>query len=331
MINTLLGKIFGTKNEREIKRVQPRVAAINALESEMKKLTDEQLRAKTAEFRARVRERLSSIADEPEADPDLQDPDIDRQKEIETQRAAVLKGVLEELLEEAFAVVREAGRRVLDMRHFDVQLIGGMVLHEGKIAEMKTGEGKTLVATLPVYLNALSGRGVHVVTVNDYLAKRDSEWMGKLYSFLGLTVIGMPAGFFGRFRISPVRGFVNMILTFVMALVGAWIAAIVVEKLAPTFQSKGNTTQALKLVVYAMTPVWVAGVLHLVPVLGVLTILAALYSIYLFYLGLPVVMSTPTAQVIPYMVVSAVVVIVVSLVLGAVTTAMAGIGAMSSF
>ena len=150
-------------------------------------------------------------------------------------------------------------------------------------------------------------------------------------SFLGLTVIGMPAGFFGRFRISPVRGFVNMILTFVMALVGAWIAAIVVEKLAPTFQSKGNTTQALKLVVYAMTPVWVAGVLHLVPVLGVLTILAALYSIYLFYLGLPVVMSTPTAQVIPYMVVSAVVVIVVSLVLGAVTTAVAGVGAMSTF
>ena len=100
----------------------------------------------------------------------------------------MLKQVLDEMLEEAFAVVREAGRRVLNMRHFDVQLIGGMVLHEGKIAEMKTGEGKTLVATLPVYLNALSGRGVHVVTVNDYLAKRDSEWMGKLYSFLGLTV-----------------------------------------------------------------------------------------------------------------------------------------------
>jgi len=114
--------------------------------------------------------------------------DLDRLKEIEDRRSAALKEVLDELLEEAFAVCREAGRRVLNMRHFDVQLIGGMVLHEGKIAEMKTGEGKTLVGTLPVYLNALSGRGVHVVTVNDYLAKRDSEWMGKLYGFLGLTV-----------------------------------------------------------------------------------------------------------------------------------------------
>ena len=111
-----------------------------------------------------------------------------RSKELEAARDRVLAEVLDEILEEAFAVVREAGRRVLDMRHFDVQLIGGMVLHQGKIAEMKTGEGKTLVATLPVYLNALSGRGVHVVTVNDYLAKRDSEWMGKLYSFLGLSV-----------------------------------------------------------------------------------------------------------------------------------------------
>jgi preprotein translocase subunit SecA len=181
LINTLLGKVFGTKNEREVKRLQPRVAAINALEPEMQKLSDDELRAKTAEFRARIQERLSSIADEPDADPD-------RQKEIEAERSEVLKVVLDELLEEAFAVVREAGRRVLNMRHFDVQLIGGMVLHEGKIAEMKTGEGKTLVATLPVFLNALSGRGVHVVTVNDYLAKRDSEWMGKLYSFLGLTV-----------------------------------------------------------------------------------------------------------------------------------------------
>src|SRR6202051_2968424 len=169
----------------------------------MQKLSDDELRAKTAEFRARIQERLSSIADEPEADrelqspelqnPELQNPEVqnsdsDRQKEIETQRSEVLKVVLDELREEAFAVVREAGRRVLNMRHFDVQLIGGMVLHNGTIAEMKTGEGKTLVATLPVYLNALSGRGAHVVTVNDYLAKRDSEWMGKLYSFLGLTV-----------------------------------------------------------------------------------------------------------------------------------------------
>jgi preprotein translocase subunit SecA len=190
LINTLLGKVFGTKNEREVKRLQPRVAAINALEAEMQKLSDDQLRAKTAEFRARIQERLGSIADEPETATDLQNggQNIDRQKEIEAQRSQLLKVVLDELLEEAFAVVREAGRRVLNMRHFDVQLIGGMVLHEGTIAEMKTGEGKTLVATLPVYLNALSGRGVHVVTVNDYLAKRDSEWMGKLYGFLGLTV-----------------------------------------------------------------------------------------------------------------------------------------------
>ncbi len=191
MINTLLGKVFGTKNEREVKRLMPRVAAINALEAGMQKLSDDELRGKTAEFRARIQERLSPIADEPDADPDSPDIDLrnsDRQKEIEAERGELLKVVLDELLEEAFAVVREAGKRVLNMRHFDVQLIGGMVLHEGKIAEMKTGEGKTLVATLPVYLNALSGRGVHVVTVNDYLAKRDSEWMGKLYSFLGLTV-----------------------------------------------------------------------------------------------------------------------------------------------
>ena len=181
MINTLLGKVFGTKNEREIKRLTPNVEAINALEAETRQLSDDQLRAKTDEFRQRIQERLSRIADEPDADPD-------RVKEIEKQRDEALKQVLDEILVEAFAVVREAGRRVLDMRHFDVQLIGGMVLHEGMIAEMKTGEGKTLVATLPVYLNALSGRGVHVVTVNDYLAKRDSEWMGKLYRFLGLTV-----------------------------------------------------------------------------------------------------------------------------------------------
>src|SRR5206468_2428055 len=154
---------------------------MNVLEPEMQKLSDEQLRAKTDEFRRRVQERLSAIPDEPDADPD-------RIKQLEEERTKVLNEALDEILVEAFAVVREAGRRVLNMRHFDVQLIGGIVLHEGKISEMKTGEGKTLVATLPVYLNALSGRGVHVVTVNDYLAKRDSEWMGKLYRFLGLTV-----------------------------------------------------------------------------------------------------------------------------------------------
>ncbi len=181
MINTLVAKVFGTKNEREVKRLMPQVEAINALEPAMKKLSDAELRAKTDEFRQRIQERLSHIADEPEAD-------ADRIKQIETERNLALKEILDELLVEAFAVAREASWRVLNMRHFDVQLVGGMVLHQGKIAEMKTGEGKTLVATLPVYLNALSGRGVHVVTVNDYLAKRDSEWMGKLYTFLGLSV-----------------------------------------------------------------------------------------------------------------------------------------------
>jgi len=198
LINEFFGKMFGSNNERQIKRLMPRVAAINALEPEMQKLSDEELRAKTEEFRARIQRRMSTIAEAPlapvgaganlDAADEGESPDIDRQKEIEKQRDEALKEVLDELLEEAFAVCREAGKRVLNMRHFDVQLIGGMVLHEGKIAEMKTGEGKTLVGTLPVYLNALSGRGVHVVTVNDYLAKRDSEWMGKLYSFLGLTV-----------------------------------------------------------------------------------------------------------------------------------------------
>jgi len=181
LINSLLGKIFGTKNERELKRLLPRVEAISALEPQMKALTDDQLRAKTDEFRAIIQERVRKIADEPDADSD-------RRAQIEEERHKLLAEVLDEILEPAFAVVREAGRRVLNMRHFDVQLIGGMVLHQGKISEMKTGEGKTLVATLPVYLNALSGRGVHVVTVNDYLAKRDSEWMGQLYRFLGLSV-----------------------------------------------------------------------------------------------------------------------------------------------
>jgi preprotein translocase subunit SecA len=181
LINSLVAKVFGTKNEREVKRLLPQVEAINALEPATQKLSDAELRAKTDEFRKRIQDRMSRFADEPDAD-------LDRRKQIEDERMAGLKEALDELLPEAFAVVREAGRRVLNMRHFDVQLIGGMVLHQGKISEMKTGEGKTLVATLPVYLNALSGRGVHVVTVNDYLAKRDSEWMGKLYKFLGLTV-----------------------------------------------------------------------------------------------------------------------------------------------
>jgi preprotein translocase subunit SecA len=189
LLNTLIGKVFGTSNERVVKGLMPRVQAINALEPEMRKLSDDELRAKTDGFRQRIQERLSRVAKSPAAEPDGEaDVDIDQAKKFEDEQYEALQEVLDDILEEAFAVVREAGRRVLNMRHFDVQLIGGMVQHQGKISEMKTGEGKTLVATLPVYLNALSGRGVHVVTVNDYLAKRDSEWMGKLYRFLGLTV-----------------------------------------------------------------------------------------------------------------------------------------------
>jgi preprotein translocase subunit SecA len=169
MLNNVLAKVFGTSNERAVKRMLPVLAQINSFEESLQVLTDEQLAAKTIEFRARIAQALG----------DLTDPE---------EIAAVEKAILDDLLPEAFAVVREAGRRVVGMRHFDVQMIGGMVLHSGKIAEMKTGEGKTLVATLPCYLNALAGHGVHVVTVNDYLAKRDAEWMGKIYGFLGLTV-----------------------------------------------------------------------------------------------------------------------------------------------
>ena len=154
MLGKLLTKIFGTKNDRDVKRMRARIQVIADLEAGLRQLSDEQLRGKTDEFRDRL-----------------------------------AKGApLDDLLPEAFAVAREGGRRVLNMRHFDVQLIGGMALHEGSIAEMRTGEGKTLVATLPAYLNALTGKGVHVVTVNDYLAKRDSDWMGRLYKALGLTV-----------------------------------------------------------------------------------------------------------------------------------------------
>ncbi|MGC2095831.1 MAG: preprotein translocase subunit SecA, partial [Candidatus Sulfotelmatobacter sp.] len=189
MINTFIGKVFGTKNERVIKSMMPRVAAINALEPQIQKLSDAELRAKTDEFRQRIQDRLSRFTGAAATDSEAEvEDDPDRQKQLEKEQYEALQEVLDDILVEAFAVVREAGRRVLNMRHFDVQLIGGMVQHKGMISEMKTGEGKTLVATLPVYLNALSGRGVHVVTVNDYLAKRDSEWMGKLYRFLGLTV-----------------------------------------------------------------------------------------------------------------------------------------------
>jgi preprotein translocase subunit SecA len=165
----ILTKIFGTSNDRAVKRLLPQVETIRSLEPQMEPLSDEELKAKTWEFRARIAQRLEGITDEAEI-------------------AAAEKAALDELLPEAFAVVREAGKRAVKMRHFDVQMIGGMVLHQGKIAEMRTGEGKTLVATLSCYLNALAGHGVHVVTVNDYLAKRDAEWMGKIYEFLGLTV-----------------------------------------------------------------------------------------------------------------------------------------------
>src|ERR1700693_4449752 len=154
MIGALARKFFGSANARPIRAYQPYVDEINALEPELVKLPDEELRARTDEFRAKVAAGTT----------------------------------LDELLVPAFATVREGAKRTLGQRHFDVQLVGGMVLHEGKIAEMKTGEGKTLVATLAVYLNALAGKGVHVVTVNDYLARRDSEWMGQIYRFLGMSV-----------------------------------------------------------------------------------------------------------------------------------------------
>ena len=153
MLDGFLRKLFGSSNDRLIKAYRPRVDAINALEAEYSKLSDDALKAKTAEFRQQLADGKT----------------------------------LDDILVPAFAVCREGAKRTLGQRHFDVQLIGGMILHEGKIAEMKTGEGKTLVATLATYLNALAGKGVHVVTVNDYLAKRDSEWMGQVYGFLGLT------------------------------------------------------------------------------------------------------------------------------------------------
>ncbi len=155
MVDVVLAKIFGTRNEREVKAMRPTIAAINDLEPGIQSLSDIDLAAKTIEFRG-----------------------------TPCARGALL----DDLLIEAFAVVRETGKRVLNMRHFDVQLIGGMVLHKGRIAEMKTGEGKTLVATAPAYLNALEGKGVHIVTVNDYLATRDADWMGQIHRFLGLTV-----------------------------------------------------------------------------------------------------------------------------------------------
>ena len=186
MIQGVLRKIFGSRNERLLKQYGRTVRQINALEPAVVQLSDEALRAKTDEFRKRIQERMAAKA--PPAD--VEEPD-DKASAAETEQTAtdrVRREALEEILPEVFAVVREAGKRVLNMRHFDVQLIGGIALHNGKIAEMRTGEGKTLVATLPAYLNALTGLGVHIVTVNDYLAQRDADWMGQIYRFLGMTV-----------------------------------------------------------------------------------------------------------------------------------------------
>src|ERR1700690_667699 len=170
IVNSVVARFIGTKHERGIKLIQAVVAEINALEPAMKKLTDAELAAYTPKLKAEVAARLEGGE---ENDPDIK---------------VKLKEALEPAIVTAFAVTREAGRRTLGMRHFDVQLIGGIVLHSGKIAEMKTGEGKTLVATLPAYLNALTGRGVHIVTVNDYLARRDAEWMSPIFKLLGMTV-----------------------------------------------------------------------------------------------------------------------------------------------
>ncbi len=172
MFNFILNKIIGTYNERQLKKARKVVEQVNALEPEIRELSDEELKSKTEHFRNFVKDFVAKHADA-----------NDEQSVFKAEQKA-----LREILPEAFAVVREVSRRLLNMRHFDVQIIGGLVLHEGKIAEMATGEGKTLVATLPAYLNAIMGRGVHIVTVNDYLARRDAEWMGPIYEFLGLSV-----------------------------------------------------------------------------------------------------------------------------------------------
>src|SRR5438128_11151092 len=170
IMDSVLARFIGTKHERDIKKLQPIVAQINALEPEMGRLNDSDLITRFSALRSQVQDRLK------DADP------------AEASYKDALQGALQPVIPPCFALAREAGRRFLNMRHFDVQLIGGLVLHDGKIAEMKTGEGKTLVATLPAVLNSLAGRGVHIVTVNDYLARRDAEWMSGLYRGLGLTV-----------------------------------------------------------------------------------------------------------------------------------------------
>src|SRR5256886_9516145 len=170
LLDNFIAWFIGTKHERDVKKLQPTIAAINAREAEVRALSDEALKERYAELRKQVQDQLKDA-----------DPEDKSYKEK-------LQAALDPAIVPAFALAREAGRRFLNMRHFDVQLIGGIVLHRGKIAEMRTGEGKTLVATLPVYLNALEGKGVHVVTVNDYLAHRDAEWMGRIYKGLGMSV-----------------------------------------------------------------------------------------------------------------------------------------------
>ena len=170
IVDNVIARFIGTKHERDVKKLQPLVAQINALEAEVKALSDEELKARFLALKEQVQAPLK------DADP------------AENSFRRLMQKAFEPAIVRAFALVREAGRRFLNMRHFDVQLIGGMVLHNGKIAEMKTGEGKTLVATLPAALNALAGRGVHVITVNDYLARRDAEWMSVFYRALGLSV-----------------------------------------------------------------------------------------------------------------------------------------------
>ena len=189
-------KVVGTKNEREIKRLHPLVELVNALEPEYQKLTDDELRAKTEQFKNRLQESTSAVRKELEEaegggaslEAEQREEYQERVAELDKQLRQAEAGVLDELLPEAFAAVREASRRTIGLRHFDVQLIGGAVLHGGTIAEMRTGEGKTLVATLPLYLNTLTGRGVHLITVNDYLARRDVQWMGPIYHKLGVSV-----------------------------------------------------------------------------------------------------------------------------------------------
>ena len=190
MLGFLLQRIFGTKYERDIKRLEPLIEEINALEPDISRLSDQELRAKTEEFRSRIGEKEKEFAEEiKELRRGILEAVSPKEKERLKERLKEKRNrIFEDILPGAFAVVREAGKRTINMRHFDVQLMGGIVLHQGKIAEMATGEGKTLVATLTAYLNGLTGEGVHIVTVNDYLARRDTEWMGPIYDFLGLSV-----------------------------------------------------------------------------------------------------------------------------------------------